>query len=275
MEDQGISRVCRLVAGLNCNSYFFLYMRYYYPLLLLLVTPLPAYAFGADEIIAQYARNSWYAGEGITPGDSYEYLICDETQHNRDNVCRHMRLDFHIELESYNRNVWIVQANVTDNNGSSLHIFLIDSDTLQIRTDRATDSFADSLEHTVFYLAEFAHGHAPKQLRVGSVWGAVPSPIELGSEMVIVSRDTVEIENGNSLDVFVLRYGLFEHSVFAISPDLPFPVSAVAYDPSYIASNPPILFTYELLDYSVASPGPAGILAGTSENRPKNGQNPG
>ena len=231
------------------------------------IAPLPVYAFGIDDIIEQNTKHAWYAGKGISPGDSFEYLVCDNTRHHIDEGgCHHMRLDFYIELESQNRDVWIVQANVTGDEGTGLHIFLIDSDTLQVSTDRATDALAGSLENTVFYLSQFTHSQLSKQLRVGSIWAEVPSTIELGSKLIVIAEDTIQIENGNILNVFVLRYGLFESSIFTVSPDLPFPVSAVAYDPSYITSNPPVLFTFELLDYHTEM---SGIGQGSAKNGPK------
>ena len=218
---------------------------------MLFFIPLSASAIGIDEIMEHGNRDIWYTGKTLGPGDSFVYLICDNTSHRLHHLdCYQLRMDFYIELKSEKRNVWIVQAEFSDEHHTVPHIFLIDSDTLHVTADAAAGSLADSVENTLFYLAQFTTKYSPKQLELGEVWAEIPSTVQLGSELIVANRDVIEIDDGHTFDIHLVRYGLFESSIFAISPNLPFPAYAVAYNPYHITSDPPVLFSIELLEYT-------------------------
>lgn len=227
---------------------------------LLCISPMSAFAFDVDDLIAHNLKHSWYAGKGISHGDSFEYFVCDwSTVQEERHGCYHIIMTFYAQLESYNGIRWVVQAETTSPQYNIHHIFLIDPETLQIETNHAAYGLARSVENTIFYLVQFASVHLPKNLQVGSVWGTVPSPIDIGSEMIITTQDVIDTDT-YTFDVFLVQYGLFESSVFVVSPEMPFPISAVAYDPSYITSDPPIMFSFELLEYLPASKDSVTIL---------------
>lgn len=226
-------------------------MRHAWVAILLLVLPVSAQAdsFSFESVLEKFSRDLWHVGDGITPGDSFSYAVCDFKHRFLTQIgsCYHIRLDFYIELESQGRDVWVVQAEISDgdDNHPHRHIFLMDSDNLEITTDHIGSDYAASMEKTVLYLAQFAHEQAPKSLTVGETWGHVSSTLDVGSDLVIVSKEKDALG-----DVFLLEFGLFESSIFVISRDLPFPVSATVYAPHHPGIDPPVLFTFEMLDHA-------------------------
>ena len=217
-------------------------------LLLFASTPL-SFAFSVQDIIDHNSENMWYAGENLSPGDSFSYSVCDNTQRFIvGDHCYDIRLDFFAEMISGNNDVWVVQAEIHQNNSTKYHIFLIDSDTMQITTDYVGSKFANSMEDTVLYLLSFAYKESPKNLKVGSIWGTVPSRIG-DLNVVVSSTELFEDSNGTIHDTYSIQYGFFKSSVFLVSPDIAFPVYAVTYD-TYVANHDPrILFTFELQDH--------------------------
>ena len=214
-------------------------------LVILLCIPTTVLAFDVDDLINHANRNSWYTGLNLSTSDSFQYNICDYTNHFKE-PCFVLQLDFVANLLSQNKTIWIVQA-MTQNTS---HIFLIDSESFDIDTIHDGQDTAESIHDTLFYFTQFANKQTPKQLRIGEIWGTIPTSINLRSDLVIVSQDSFG-ENDHTLDVFLLEYGLFESSIFMISREMPFPVAAVIYDPYSISSSPPMIFSFELLDFSI------------------------
>ena len=234
-------------------------MRWILPILALAVLSCQhAGAFSAEEALERAAADSWHAGLGLLPGDSFTYQVCDHVRahHLPDGPCYVVVMEFHIELISRDRDTWVVQAEITGD-GTYRHIFLVDTKTMGITTDLAGSAYAGSVEGTVGYLARFAHELSPKRLGVGSVWGDVPSVPGAGSVAAVVSREVWDVG-----DVSVIEFGLFEHSTFAVSGSLPFPVSGIMYGMQHLP-DPPALFSFELLGYDPGCPPPAnGTAAG-------------
>lgn len=207
-------------------------------------------SFSREAVLEQFSRDSWYVGKGIIPGDFFSYAVCD-FEHKfleQTGSCYHVRMDFHIKLESQGRDVWVVQAEISDSentNSIHRHIFLMDTETLDITTDHIGRDYAISLQKTIMYLAQFAHEQVPKPLIVGKTWGSVSSTLNVGSDLVVSSKEASDLGN-----VFVLDFGLFEPSTFVISKDISFPISALIFDPHYPGIDPPILFTFEMLDHA-------------------------
>ena len=208
-----------------------------------------AYAGGIDSFLEEYDRQMWYLGEDLVPGDYFVYDVCDAV-HFRDGSCYAIRLDFYAELLSPAGDTWVVQAEITDGSShdTTYHIFLIDSDTMEIRTDHAGSAHARSVENTVFYLSQFASPYSEKNIGVGSVWGEVPSSLG-AAELHVASHDTAHVGD-DILDVSILEYWVFRSSVFAVSESLGFPVSASVYDPRATLDDPSLAFAFTLSEFS-------------------------
>ncbi len=222
-------------------------MRYVYAIPVLIACVTPAFAYDADDIVAYYLADMWHAGKSIIPGDFFTYHVCDSQSVVHE--CYQIRMDFYAELFSENRSYWIVQAEVTVDNAVAHYIFLLDSDTMKVHTFAGRD-VARSIEETIFYLAQFASPHSPKHLKIGAVWGDVSSSLYSGDKLVVSFEDNIELQNGNTLDVSAIQYGIFEQSTFMISQDVAFPITAIAYNPFWNTDDPPVMFTFELLDYA-------------------------
>ena len=199
-----------------------------------------------------------------SPPVTYTYSVCGSS-HQLVHVgeCYTIRVGFYAELESGGKGVWVVQAEIDAGGGAGPdnRVPLIGSDTMEITAPYAgAGDYAGSVEETVFFLDRFAGGHLPQRLAVGETWGSVVSP-NPNLDAVVASRDSAQLAGGGTLDVFIVRYDLFETSVFAANRDMPFPVYAVAYDPRWQLPDPPVRFTFEPVDYrsSAAGAADAGI----------------
>lgn len=254
LEHERIRKQAQLSRNFLLLSIFFLFfMRQAWAAILLLGLLHPAHtadSFSIETVLEKFSKDLWHVGKGITPGDSFSYAVCDFKHRflTQSGSCYHIRLDFYITLESQERNVWVVQAEISDADDSHphRHIFLMDSKTLEITTDHIGANYATSMENTIMYLAQFAREQIPKPLVMGKTWGSVSSTLDVGSDLVVVSK-----ERGALGDVFILEFGLFESSTFVISRDLPFPISASVFDPHHVGINPPVLFAFEMLDHTL------------------------
>ncbi len=218
------------------------------PLLIIAALVPFAYAGGIDAFLEEHDRQTWHMGEDLVPGDYFVYDVCDAVQF-RDGSCYTIRLDFYAELLSPAGDTWVVQAEITDGgHDTAHHIFLIDSDTMEIRTDHAGSAHARSVEGTVFYLSQFAPPYGQRNLGVGSVWGEVPSSLG-AAELHVASHDTVHVGD-DILDVSVLEYWVFRPSAFAVSESLGLPVSASAYNPRATLDDPSLAFAFTLSEFS-------------------------
>ena len=225
-------------------------MRLLYIVFVLLFASVPlSFASSIQDIIDHNSENMWHVGKDLTPGDSFSYSICDNMQRfTEGGHCYDIRLDFFAELMSGSDEVWVVQAEVHHNNSTEYHVFLIDSDTMQIKTDYVGSKFAYSVENTILYLVNFAYEESPQRLSVGSIWGTIPSYIK-DLYVVISSTESFEDSSGTIHDTYLVQYGFFKSSVFLVSPDIAFPVHAVAYDTRVASNDPRVLFTFELQEH--------------------------
>ena len=185
-------------------------------LVILLCIPTTVLAFDVDDLINHANRNSWYTGLNLSTGDSFQYNICDYTNHFKE-PCFVLQLDFVANLLSQNKTIWIVQA-MTQNTS---HIFLIDSENYDIDTIHDGRDTAESIHDYTILFYRICKQTNTKQLRIGEIWGTIPTSINLRSDLVIVSQDSFE-KNDHTIDVFLLEYGLFESSIFMISRECHF-----------------------------------------------------
>jgi len=207
-----------------------------------------AHAFSIDEIMLHAEQKSWYAGKNLQAGDFFTYGICDGTAVARTD-CYTVRMDFYALMESGNRNIWMVQAEIHDGDQTTPHILAVDASSLDIKTiDFVAEPYADSIERTVFFIGEFASEHSPGQLSIGSTWGELAS-LDPNSELTVMSRGYYSIPAGkDDIDVYLVQHTLFDTSSFAIHRDIPLPVSGILYDPYWPLPEPRVLFVFELVD---------------------------
>lgn len=215
------------------------------------VCVIPVWAYSVEDIMQYHTANMWYVSQDIAPGDSFTYLICDNVRFGNHH-CYNLRMDFHVKLASQNNDYWVAQAEISDlnNNTTDQHIFLINTDTLDITTDIIGSKVADSVSNTVFYLSKFAKPQSPKPLDVGNTWGIVPSTFDAGAKLIVVSHDTRVLQNGASMLTSVIQYRLFESSTFEVSQNIAFPISATVFNPYSSTAEPALLYTFELIDYT-------------------------
>ena len=182
------------------------------------------------------AAETWHAGTGLSVGDSFTYSICEKN-------CYEVSLDFRAKLVSDGRPVWVIQAQVSDRQ----HILLLDPATMDIKPATYDFGLSGSLARTLLYVSEFAPPHTPKSLEPGTAWGSISGPVQ-GTQLAVMARDSVQ--TGEMIhNVALLQYTIFETSTVTISPDLPFPVSAVVYGIQTVP-DPPLAFAFEIQGYS-------------------------
>lgn len=209
-----------------------------------------AYGFGVDNIIERHDADMWHLGKGISPGDFFFYNVCDASLHPQVSKCYTVRLDFYAELLSPAGEKWVVQAEITDSEHIlHHHIFLVDSDTFDITTGHQGIEYAASVNDTIFYLAQFASKHDSKQIRMGQAWGDVPTTLN-HAELTVTTEDTIHLADGNTVDVAILEYWVFESSTFVVAGEIGLPVSATVYHPYARFNNPALDFAFELIDSS-------------------------
>ena len=212
-------------------------------------------ALAASCAMPAGAEETWHAGTGLSVGDSFTYSICEKT-------CYEVSLDFRAKLVSDGRPVWVVQAQVSDRQ----HVLLLDPATMDIAPATYDFGLSGSLSRTLLYVSEFAPPHAPKSLEPGAAWGSVHGPVP-GTQLAVMARDWIQA-GGTMHNVALLQYTVFETSTVAISPDLPFPVSAAVYG-IQTAPDPPIAFAFELEGYSRGGQG-ACPVSGDAVGQPSN-----
>ena len=193
-------------------------------------------ALAASCAMPAGAEETWHAGTGLSVGDSFTYSICEKT-------CYEVSLDFRAKLVSDGRPVWVVQAQASDRQ----HVLLLDPATMDVAPATYDFGLSGSLSRTLLYILEFAPPHAPKSLEPGAAWGPVAGPVP-GAQLAVMARDWVRA-GGTTHDAALLQHTVFETSTVAISPDLPFPVSAAVYGPQ-TAPDPPLAFAFELEGHS-------------------------
>lgn len=216
---------------------------------MLVTSDVAVYAPGIEEIIRQADHNKWHVGKNISHGDFVVYVICDSQSHHGRQGCYTIRMDFYVLMQSENRDVWVVQAEIQTDDSTMNHVFVMDSMTMRIQTiSHDATAYARSVQDTVLFVAGLATELYPKPLSVGQVWGDISS-IDPDASLILQSQDTVTIQD-TDVDVFVLQYTLFETTYFMINPDIPFPIHGVFYDPYWPIAEPPVRFTFEMIESS-------------------------
>ena len=147
----------------------------------------------------------WHLGKNLSAGDSYTYKICDPeniqtsasnyhyfVQGNDDHnssVCYMIKLDFVNLLSSdenlINRDVWVVQTAIHENNDFRYSVFHIDTKTFEVTSADTihpdTRKYTKSLQNTLFSIHKYT-APEPLLLQIGQNWGEVTEALQPGGE---------------------------------------------------------------------------------------------
>jgi len=137
-----------------------------------------------------YNNSLWSLGNNLAERDYYSYKICNDDimyQKIYPYHCYDISLEFVTILESYKGKVWIVQGNLTTPDVTQQMIFLIDTDTFEIQTDKLNVDLGNSISNTIFSLSIYGE----KSLSTGTVWDYLDSyytnkiPLEIKNKQTI------------------------------------------------------------------------------------------
>ncbi len=213
------------------------------------------FAFDVLEIKSKYQENQWWSGKNLAEGDYFVYEICHSESFTKSTLsghCYDISLEFVALLQTETGRKWIVQVQILTTDGEQKYaIFQIDADTFDITTDRTSIEHAGSVRDSIFHMNQYANNAMQKSLNVGQGWGQVPSYITPDPQMTVRERSVFPVQ-GMQIPVFSVGYAILEKTSFLISPDMPFPVSATAYDPNRIIPDTHMIFRYDLLMYGNA-----------------------
>lgn len=192
----------------------------------------------------------WGFGEGLDPGDSFQYRICDSPLRVAESPdpCYVATLRFLDLLPNHHRMVWVVAAHI-DHGENHVDMILHVSESFEMEADPAAAAYADSLERTLAWAATHASSLKPGILAVGRSWGTVAAGTE-GTDLMV---NRVDYLDGQTYPVYVVGYNLAKESFLHIKDGFPFPLKAVIYRPISSFQNGPAAFTFDLLSYNAAT----------------------
>jgi hypothetical protein len=192
----------------------------------------------------------WSLGEGLKPGDVFVYHICDAYLRipESPDPCYVVRMHFLTLLDGVEGKTWIVSVHVDHKIRQLDMIFHVVADSFSIRTDKESLQYARSVERTLQWIGKYASKHEPQPLRIGSIWGIVPSDSSTRNDLVVSQIDSVKLQN-TSYNTYKVMYLLIKESFLQISDEFPFPITAHVYKPVSMHQNVPLAFSFELISY--------------------------
>lgn len=205
---------------------------------------------GSVEMIGKEKQPFWHFGEGLKPGDSFEYKICDyllKIPESPDN-CYVITLDVVALLPSLQGNVWVMSAHVDHRVRNVDFILHVSDSSFEMTTDGLSISYADSLERTLEWVMEFASNHKPQPLVIGKSWGVVASDVVPETKLTVLQADSVQMES-EIIPTYKIGYSLVQDSFLQIKDGFPMPIKAILYKPVSIFKDIPLAMTFELLRY--------------------------
>lgn len=212
----------------------------------------PISAFDITEIQNRYQKSQWWSGKNLSEGDYFVYEICNSESFTKSTLpghCYTVSLEFVALLQTDTGNKWIVQVQIiTIDDDKKYAIFQVDADTFDVQTDRTSIEYADSVHDTIFHMSKYAGNGKQEFLKVGQSWGDVSSYMTPDPQMTVRNKSLFSVQDVQ-IPVFDVGYVILEKTVFHISPDMPFPLSATAYDSNRIIPYTPKIFNYDLLLY--------------------------
>jgi len=202
-------------------------------------------------IIGKEKQPSWHFGEGLKPGDSFEYKICDfllKISESPDN-CYIITLDVVTLLPSQQGNIWIISAHVDHRVRFVDFILHVSDSSFEMITDGSSIPYSDSLERTLEWAMKFASNHKPQPLVIGKSWGVVASDVIPETKLTVLQVDSVQI-GGEILPTYRVGYSLVKDSFLQIKDGFPMPIKAVIYKPISVFRDVPLAMMFELLSYT-------------------------
>lgn len=195
--------------------------------------------------------HSWYFGEGLKPGDFFEYKICDSLLiiPVSPDHCYAITLDVVTLLPSPQGNMWIISAHVAHHVRNVDFILQVSNSSFKIVTDGSSIPYADSLERTLEWVMNFASNHKPQPLVIGKFWGVVASDTIPETKLTVMQIDSVPLGQ-EIIPTYKIGYSLVKDSFLQIKDDFPIPIRAVIYKPVSAFKDVPLAITFDLLNYS-------------------------
>jgi hypothetical protein len=170
--------------------------------------------------------------------------------------CYEIKLKFLDILESYRGPIWIVQGELSygeNNEFVNYTILEINPITFEVKSDRLNVNLANSLESTIFSLAQYKE----KSLSIGTVWDEIDSyftnviPLEIKREQIMeLEFRGITTDENTTISTSVLGYDIITESVVNISETYSFPIKSHMFSPHQIFPEPKELYYYELLNYT-------------------------
>jgi hypothetical protein len=160
---------------------------------------------------------SWHFGEGLKPGDSFEYKICDSILKipQSPDTCYVVTLDVVALLPSPQGNIWIMSAHIDHRVRSVDFILQVSDSSFEMITDGSSIPYADSLERTLEWVTKFASNHKPQLLVIGKSWGVVASDTIPEAELTVLQVDSVQMGE-EILPTYRIGYSLIQDSFLQI-----------------------------------------------------------
>ena len=208
-------------------------------LLLLLISSSSSLALFTSPLDVAYG-DPWRQGP-LNAGDYFEYDLC-KNNHRNEMKCFNIYFNVvdtvHTDISDY----YIINADIIQNNQSSLRVFLVDADTFEIKDADHVDSYASDISDTIFWL-----GKLSKEIK-----------LEPGQEIARLDSylpDDVPVTvRGASYDGidgdFIVSYAVFETSNIIINQNMPLATSAKVYSPLHVVPEPRLMFSFDLVDHS-------------------------
>lgn len=195
----------------------------------------------------------WSFGEGLVPGDSFQYRICDAPLRIAESPdpCYVVTMRFLDLLPSHRGMIWVVATHV-EHGARHVDMILHISESFDIETDQTAITYANSLERTLGWANNYAPKLKPETLTVGNSWGTVASGTER-ADLMVNRVDYLELD-GQLRPTYVVGYHLVKESFLHIRDEFPFPIKAIVYKPILLRQNIPTAFTIDLLFYNNTKP---------------------
>jgi hypothetical protein len=203
-----------------------------------------------ESVIGKEKHPSWYFGEGLKPGDSFEYKICDSLLiiPTSPDHCYAVTLDVVALLPSPQGYIWIISAHIDHRIRNVDFILQMSDSSFKMITDGSSIPYVDSLERTLEWVMKFASNHKPQPLVIGKSWGVVASDIP-ETELTVIQVDSVQIGE-EIMQTYKIGYSLVKDSFLQIRDNFPIPIKAVIYKPVSVFKDVPLVITFDLLNYS-------------------------
>ncbi|WKT57202.1 hypothetical protein QVH35_07105 [Candidatus Nitrosotenuis chungbukensis] len=206
---------------------------------------------GSVEMVGKEKQPSWNFGEGLKPGDYFEYKICDSLLRipESPDVCYVMALDVVALLPGPQGNTWIMSAHADHRTRSVDFILQVSDSSFEMITDGSSIPYADSLERTLEWAMKFAPNHKPQPLVIGKSWGVIASDTVPETKLTVMQADSVQIGQ-EVLPTYKIGYSLIKDSFLQIKDGFPMPIKAVIYKPVSAFKDVPLAMTFELIRYA-------------------------